>query len=93
MNQNQIAPAYGRKESYFPDDGAIETSYTVCVLPPYHLRPDTVWQQNGWRPFTADTEAQAEAAAMAYCREKGWQYQRVNPREPIYPQIHGSQAD
>ena len=89
MNQNQIAPAYGRKESYFPDNGAIETSYTVCVLPPHHLRPDTVWQQIEWQPFNA----QAEAAAMAYCREQGWQYQRVNAKQPIYPQIHGSQAE
>ena len=93
MNQNQIAPAYGRKESYFPDNGEIETRYTVSVLPPHHLRPDTAWHQIEWQPFTADTKEQAEAAAMAYCREQGWQYQRVNAREPIYPQIHGSQAD
>ena len=40
-----------------------------------------------------EAEAQAEAAAMAYCREQGWQYQRVNAKQPIYPQIHGSQAE
>lgn len=51
MNQIQIAPAYGRKESYFPDDGAIETSYTVCVLPPYVAPRYRLAAKRGWRPL------------------------------------------
>ncbi|KLT73206.1 hypothetical protein PL75_04735 [Neisseria arctica] len=86
---NLIAPVYMHKETFSPADGNCEeTCYTASVLPPCHLRPDTDWLQKEWKPFNAPTQEEAEAAAMAYCRVQGWQYQRVSGKQPIYPQIH-----